>query len=132
MAYITADEVRAIRNELKEKFGKDGFKFSVRNSNNMEAIVTLLSGPTDFSDILGDNDHMQINQYHMHQYGKHEAFFREIETIIKTAPIKVGGRGWYNNSDVQSDYFDVAYYYSIQVGNWDKQYVANTKNTVAA
>ena len=133
MAYISTVEISAIRVALKEKFGSRGFKFGVRNSNHMEAIVTVLGGPTDFSDILKGNESIQINNYYMDTYGQHESFFKEIETIIKTAPAKVnGGREWYNNSDVQSDYFDRAYYYSMRVGAWDKPYVQKDANKIPA
>ena len=30
---------------------------------------------------------------------------------------------YYDNSDAMTDYFDTAYYYDINVGQWDKPYV---------
>jgi hypothetical protein len=30
--------------------------------------------------------------------------------------------GWYDNSDAQIDYFDTAYYYDVNIGNWKKPY----------
>lgn len=131
MAYITTEEVREIRNELKEKFGKRGFKFSVRNSNKMEVIVSIKSGKTDFSDLWADKKegdygfgYAQINHYHLHNYGEHAELFREIEKVIKTAPAKAkGGREWYDESDIQSDYFNTAFYFTINVGSWDNPYI---------
>jgi hypothetical protein len=29
---------------------------------------------------------------------------------------------WYDNSDSMIDYFDIAYYVDINVGNWNKEY----------
>jgi hypothetical protein len=130
MAYISTKEVSAIRNELKEKFGKNGFKFSVRASDKMKVHVNIMKGKTDFSDLWKNNKpgdygfgYEQINHYHLHQYGKHENFFREIEKVIQTAPASVTGEKWYDKSDIQSDYFNVAFYYQISVGQWDKPYV---------
>jgi hypothetical protein len=40
-----------------------------------------------------------------------------LEKIVKTLNI-----GNHNNSDIQSDYFDVGWYVSIKVGEWDKPY----------
>ena len=37
-------------------------------------------------------------------------------------PGLAGGKKYYNNNDIQSDYFDVAYYVSISVGKWNKEY----------
>jgi hypothetical protein len=131
MAYITTQEVRAIRNQLKEKFGQLGLKFSVRNSNRMEVIVSIKSGKTDFSDLWSKNKpgdygfgYEQINQYHLHNYGKHADLFREIIAVIKAAPATVpDGREWFDDSDPQSDYFHTAFYISLNVGSWNKPYI---------
>jgi hypothetical protein len=32
------------------------------------------------------------------------------------------GTSWYDNSDIMTDYFDVAYYNNINIGKWDKPY----------
>ena len=129
MAYISKEDVTAIRNELKATFPK--FTFGVRKmhggSNGVD--VTIKSGPTDFSDCFraNDNGHAQINQYHTHMYGDHKDFFDAIHKIIRTAPIKGEGywknKGWYDNSDAMTDYFDTAYYISMNVGSWNKPYV---------
>lgn len=118
MAYISTDDVRKIRNKLKEEFGKN-LKFSVRNSHKTKVIVTVKSGNIDFSDILGEHEYCDINHYYLDRYGKHENTFKKIEKIIKTAP----ERGWYDNSDIQTDYFDVSFYFDIRVGEFDRPYV---------
>ena len=60
-------------------------------------------------------------------YGEHKDFFDAIHKIIKTAPIKGEGywkgKGWYDKSDAMTDYFDTAYYISMNVGEWNKPYV---------
>ena len=76
MAYISAKDVQAIRNELKATFPK--FKFGVRKmsggSNGVD--VTVKAGPTDFSDCFRNGDgYSQINHYHTHMYGDHQVFF---------------------------------------------------------
>ena len=129
MAYISKEDVTAIRNELKATFPK--FTFGVRKmhggSNGVD--VTIKAGPTDCSDCFraNDNGHAQINQYHTHMYGDHKDFFDAIHKIIRTAPIKGEGywknKGWYDNSDAMTDYFDTAYYISMNVGSWNKPYV---------
>ena len=32
------------------------------------------------------------------------------------------GTKWYNNTDAQIDYFDIAYYVYVNIGQWDKEY----------
>lgn len=121
MAYISAKEVAAIRKELKKTFPK--FKFGVRKSTGGHRVdVTIKKGPTDFSDICRGDVYAQINPYHTGKYGEHSKFFTKIIEIMKTAPAKVGMGEWYDNSDAMTDYFDVAYYLSLNVGNFQKPY----------
>ena len=126
MAFINAEDVKAIRNELKATFPK--FKFGVKKQDFHKVSVTIKEGPTDFSDCFRDDDgYAQINHYHTHMYGEHKDFFDAVHKIIKTAHIKGEcnnkNKGWYDNSDAMTDYFDTAYYISMNVGDWNKPYV---------
>ena len=66
----------------------------------------------------------QINHFHLESfYGKENAeILGKVSEIAHTAPGLAGGKKYYNNNDIQSDYFDVAYYVSISVGKWNKEY----------
>ena len=129
MAYISTEEVKAIREELKAEFGNK-FKFGVRKgAGSLSVRVTLLSGTTNFNDILDGREYIDINHYWLGNYGKHEKLFSKIVNIIKTAPGKVSAGGeWYDNSDAMTDYFDTAYYFNIHVGAWDKPYKVIKRN----
>lgn len=118
MAYISTSEVSQIRKALKAKFPK--FKFSVRKDGGLAVNVSILSGPTDFSDIMRENynGHVQVNHYHTHHYGDHAKFLDEVINVIKTG----SDQQWYNNSDSQIDYFDVAFYFDVEIGKSDKPY----------
>lgn len=126
MAYIGANEVKAIRDELKAQFPE--FKFGVRKgSGSLSVDVTVKSGPANFSDVLNaeqQSNHGQINHYHLDNYGEHKSFFEQIIRIIKIAPSTIpGGRRWFDDSDAQTDYFHTAYYMHLQVGSWNKPYI---------
>lgn len=135
MAYISADDVKAIRNALKEKFPK--FKFGCKKgSGSLSVDVTIKSGPIDFisnyNRVAGarfGNDPMrfrkaegelQINQFWFKEHfdGEAQDMLRDVLQIIKSAP----SRGWYDNSDAMTDYFDTAYYIHLNVGKWDQPY----------
>ncbi len=125
MAYINAKDVAQIRKELKEKFPK--YKFGVRKgAGSLSVGVTIKSGPADFVDPHG-RGYIQINQYHLGNYGPHKMFLSEVVNIIKTAPSRGegfhNGDVWYDRSDAMTDYFDTAYYFDINVGAWNKPYV---------
>jgi len=135
MAYISTDDVKHIRNELKKELPQ--YKFSVVRDHHSSVSIALMKGPA-FNDYeyfdryanetkvgnLGDGEHHQINQYHLEDfYGKENAeILSKIDKIAHTAPAKNGGKVWYNNSDIQTDYFDIAYYVHISIGKWNKQY----------
>lgn len=134
MAYINAEQVKAIRLALKKEFPE--FKFSVTKRHHSEVDVRLMSGPSfdkqklwiRGEDVVVDLNNMDtwstINHYHTYQYGKYEKFFNKIIEIIKTAPFKAGvGDLWFDESDSQTDYFHTAYYMSIGIGKWNKPYV---------
>ena len=133
MAYIKTEEVSAIRNELKKRFGHTGLKFGVKKQHHSSVHVTIKAGPIDFSDIYrdhyGSGDHYaQVNAYHLSNYGQHQPFFEEVLKIIKTAPaLAEGGREWFDKSDAMTDYFHTAFYINLNVGEYDKPYVYNGK-----
>jgi len=126
MAYISAAEVAAIRNALKDKY-KGSYKFGVKSSAGKLGVrVTVLSGPVSFDDVTNGDNTAEINVYHLDRYVQRE-LFEDIVKIIKTAPATVGGDVWYDNSDIQTDYFDIAYYYRIGVGRDDKPYICTAR-----
>mgnify|MGYP001158411937 FL=1 len=121
MSYISTEDVKKIRVALKNEFGKK-LKFGVRKSAGGHSVgVTIKSGAVDFSNLMktdGFDKYVQVNQYHLGNYGVHKSLFKKIVEIIKTAP----SNKWYNNSDAMTDYFDVAFYFDLNVGEWDKPY----------
>lgn len=122
MAYISTNEVKAIREELKKAFPK--YRFGVRKQHYSSVSVTVKKGPEMDPEVFTHGEgYAQINQYHLYHYGKSEKFLEKVMQIIKTAPAKAeGGRAWYDNSDSQIDYFDTAFYVDLNVGSWNKPY----------
>ena len=123
MAYINAQDVKAIRDELKATF--PDFKFGVRKGYAGSSVdVTIKQGPVDFAEVFtqGRGAYAQINEYHLYNYGKYEAFFEQVLEIIKGAPARAGGRAWFDKSDAMTDYFHIAYYIHLNVGEWNAPY----------
>ena len=134
MAYISAEDVNHIRVALKKEFPQ--YKFSVTRDHHLGVMIAFMKGPA-FKDFeyfdrythetkIGtlNEDHHQINHFHLEDfYGKENAeILGKVSEIAHTAPGLAGGKKYYNNNDIQSDYFDVAYYVSIHVGKWNKEY----------
>lgn len=138
MAYISTEQVAFKRQTLKEAF--PGWKFSVRKDRHSAIRVTILSGPIDFfadeartprnrtsSSIIAHIDgpsaklHDSVNQYYIKDHWAGEA--RDALLAIN----EIVNDGNYDNSDIQSDYFDVGFYVTIEIGSWEKSYVCTTK-----
>ena len=136
MAYINAQDVKALRDELKATFPK--FKFGVRKGYAGSSVdVTIKQGPVDFAEVFNDGHlptkrkYVQINEYHLYNYGKYEAFFEQVLEIIKCAPARAGGRAWFDKSDSQTDYFHIAYYIHLNVGEWNEPYACTKEKEFA-
>lgn len=124
MAYISTEEVREIRKELKKEFPK--YKFSVRKRQHAVS-VALLESPLDFRSEFRDSADKceSVNQYYIDSHwSKPKAkVLNKILEIIKTAPAKApNGEAWFDKSDIMTDYFHTAFYIEMSIGMWEKPY----------
>ena len=124
MAYISTEEVREIRKELKKEFPK--YKFSVRKRQHAVS-VSLLSSPLDFRSEFRDSTdkYSPVNQYYIDtNWSKPNAkVLKKILEIIKTAPAKApNGEVWFDKSDIMTDYFYTAFYIEMSIGMFEKPY----------
>jgi len=138
MAYISADDVKAIRTELKQAF--PAWKFSVRKgAGSLSVDVTVQQGDIDFIEVycakgVDDNEagwarknrSVQINQYWINDHWGHNAAacnaLVRINEIMHNAPGRAGGQAFFDHSDAMTDYFHTAFYTHLSIGSWDKPY----------
>ena len=129
MAYITADDVAAIRKELKAAFPT--WKFSVRKgSGSLSVDVTILKGNISFAEGFENSyngrKHCQVNNYWIDSHWtdlEARAALNKINEIMHNAPGRANAsRKFYDNSDAMTDYFDTAFYTHLSIGAWDKDY----------
>jgi len=132
MAYIGAQDVKAIREALKARFPE--FKFGCKKgAGGLSVDVVIKQGPIDFieqyasgnisdenASYVRNSGSLQVNPYWLADvyYGEALLMLQEVVQIIKTAP----ERKWYDRSDAMTDYFDTAYYFHISIGSWNKPY----------
>ena len=136
MAYMNQSKKAVIASKVKPILAKYGMKGSLRVHNHSTIYLTLTSGPIDFigdlqqqrqfgyvtvqhdKDKMREHYELDINPYWFqeHYSGVSLAFLSEIIPAMKSAD-------WYDRSEIQTDYFDTAYYYDIHVGSWKKPYV---------
>jgi hypothetical protein len=110
MAYISPEQVKTIRKQIRTKYPKrDGWKISVRGRDYMCVDVSILEAPRD----LGCGDYDQINHYNLGEL-KEKDLFEDITRIAMN--------GNHDRSDAMTDYFDVGWYFNLSVGDWDKPF----------
>jgi hypothetical protein len=65
------------------------------------------------------NCSLDVNPYWYQEHfdGKAKSFLKEVFTAMN--------KGNHDNSDVQTDYFDVGWYVDVNIGSWDKPYTVS-------
>lgn len=123
MAYMNQDKKKVIASKLKPVLKKYGVKGTLSVRNHSSIVLNVKAGKVNFFEDYGDREDakkfgIQVNPYWFHDHfeGKAKEFLADAFDALKSA-------GYYDNSDAQIDYFDTAYYYDINIGNWKKPYV---------
>ena len=117
MAYISTENVKVKRNQLKKEFpSKDGWKLSVTNDHHSTIMVSILEGPINM--IEGDSGYEQVNHYWIDDhYGSRpevKNILTRILEIISSDQMTVV---------YDSDYGSIPNFYCrINIGRWDRPY----------
>lgn len=142
MAYISQEKKKQIAPAIKSVLKKYGMKGTIAIDHHSSLVVNLKSGKLDlmgaaqrYNDYRAERrgepayqvgGNMQVNDCWVESWmtdigeTKIAKFYNELIAAMKSG-------GWYNNSDIMTDYFDIAYYTNINVGRWDRDYVLETK-----
>jgi len=127
MAWITKDEVKEIRDNLKKAFPK--MKFSVRKNGHSSTVhVSIMESPFDFTytfkgyndEMYTKSEHYEINTYHLENSN-----YPHLATLKKISAIAL--KNHWDKSDMQTDYFNCAFYFTLEVGQWNKPYKQTAK-----
>lgn len=102
------EKIAEIRNELK--FALPNCKFSIRKNHYNSMSIYLLSSPVSF-----EQDHIQVNQYHIESFYKGE----QKDLLLKIKQIAFKDVTYRETGDygTQPDF-----YIHLNVGKWDKPY----------
>jgi hypothetical protein len=124
MAYYSKEDKARHAPQIKALLKKHGMRGSLSVRHHSTVVLTLRGGPIDFGQ-AEHGGHIDVNVYHIdshfQDYPKARKFLNEAYKILMM--------GNHNNSDIQTDYFDVGWYVDIRVGNWDAPYVQVTEQT---
>lgn len=118
MAFITTEEVKTMRNKLKETYpAKKGWKFSVTREHYSCVRCVILSAPIELRQDPA-KEYESVNNFWIES---HYEKFPEIKEVLANVT-KILNTDNYNNSDLMTDYHDVGHYITLRVGDWDKPF----------
>ena len=138
MAYMSRERKQQLATSIKAVLKKYNVKATIAVRNHSTLVLNVKSGPIDFIenfiatdanvmhgkqmsqsqiDYLRKNQSMDVNPYWYQEHfsGKARDFLREVFHAMN--------RGNHDNSDIQTDYFDVGWYVDVNIGKWNKPYV---------
>ncbi len=138
MAYMSQDRKQSLAPAIKAVLKKYGVKGSLAVRNHSTLCLNIKSGPIDFIEnyiktdkekayanymsdeqvaYLRKNQSLDVNVYWYKEHfsGKALSFLKELVPAMNN--------GNHDNSDIQTDYFDVGWYIDINIGRWNKPYI---------
>jgi len=126
---------KEIKAELKKEFPQ--CKFSVTTKHGLDITVALMSAPeTPFANLNTTNGHthsgeyVRLNHYYIDQnwdgdWVSDGYYLTEAAAQMFKRVVEIANRDNWDNSDLQTDYCDVNYYFHLNVGKWDKPFVVS-------
>jgi ABC-type proline/glycine betaine transport system substrate-binding protein len=138
MAYVSQEKKANLAPTIKAIMKKFGVKGSLSIRNHSSLVLTVKSGKIDFVEnyittdankpyankmaadqvaYIRKNGYLDVNTYWIHEHysGAAEKFLTEMKAAME-------GPDFFNEDDIQSDYFSRSHYVDINIGKWDKPY----------
>ncbi len=123
MAYVSQEMKAKLAPAIKAICKKYGVKATIAVRHNSTLVLNIKSAKVDFFGDYSKNSsisrgHMQVNICWCRESfsGKSKEFFNEIIPAME-------GADYFDESDVQTDYFYVSHYIDINIGSFDKHFV---------
>jgi hypothetical protein len=116
MAYISTEEVKVIREELKKNFpSRLGWKLSIVRRDYLSLSISIINAPIELRNDQ-NKAYEQVNQYWIESRENKQSI-----PVLKKI-FEIANKNNYDRSDVQSDYFDVGYYLNLSIGHFGKPF----------
>ena len=113
MAYMNQEKKAKLAPAIKAICKKHGIKASLAVHNYSTLVLNIKSGKINFGETR-----QQVNHYwYKDHYADNAAALAFLSEVIPAM-----NQGNHDNSDIQTDYFDVGWYIDVNVGRWDKPY----------
>jgi hypothetical protein len=131
MAYVSQELKAKIAPKIKAILAKNGLKGTLAVRNYSTLVLNIKSGKIDFIKNFNETvqtqygqpvrftpatDSIDVNPYHFRSHFSGKAK-QALEQLIAAM-----NDGNHDNSDIQTDYFDVGWYIDVNIGKWNKPY----------
>lgn len=125
MAYISTDEVKEIRTQLKEVLKSKGITGTVKREHYCKVVLSIKSNGkliNEFADPKFTTYNLNVNFDSFSQEEKNKWFKcqerkREIEAELRQLTEAMFLPTYRDNTDIMTDYFNVSYYTDIKILN---------------
>ena len=125
MAYISTDEVKEIRTQLKDVLKSKGITGTIKREHYCKVVLSIKSNgklinefeDEKFSSYNFHNNWLNFTEEDKSKYFKFKARKREIEKELDELEDALTLPIYRDNTDVMTDYFDFSYYTDIKILN---------------
>lgn len=125
MAYISTDEVKEIRTQLKDVLKSKGITGTIKREHYCKVVLSIKSNGkliNEFADEKFSSYNVRYNfndftREEQDQYLKFKARKEEIERELTELENALLLPTYRDNTDLMTDYFDVSYYTDIKILN---------------
>lgn len=119
MAYISTEEVKEMRTELKKLFpAKEGWKLSISREHMSTINVVFVQSKEDLDP--DNKGNYCVSEYYIKDYPEN------LRDIFNKTFNAINGVKQYedrNSGDMGADYGDSNFFYNVYVGKWSKDFV---------
>ena len=131
MAYMSQERKAQIAPAVKAILKRYGVKGTL-STDRYSLSLNIKSGPMDFIGNYNETvqrqpggfrygspaeKYLQINNYWFRDHFSDKKIKKFLEEVLRAM-----NTGNHDNSDIQTDYFDVGWYVHVNVGKWNKPY----------
>ncbi len=133
MAYMSQEKKAQLAPGIKAVLKKYGMKGTIGVRNHSTLLVNISQGPLD---IIGNmfevasnkpGTHYNLNRtkplcLDVNTYCIQDNYTGTCKDFLMALANAMMGPDWFDKSDIQTDYFNTAWYVDINVGKWNKPY----------
>jgi hypothetical protein len=138
MSYMSQEKKKQLAPAIKAVLKKYGVKGSIGVRHHSSLVVNIKEGVLDFigaaqahNDWYSERNgtanykvsgYLQVNPYWSAEWAM-TAGYKKVANFYEELVAAMKGEDWFDESDIQSDYFHCSHYVDINVGKWNKDYV---------